>query len=90
MYVYIFECNGVYKIGRSKDPERRKKQLQTGNSNDYIIRRLYKTDNSVKLETLLHNYLVHSRINREWFNITPADWIYLDAIVETSWDFATL
>lgn len=73
-YVYLIECyeqlETRYKIGRSKNPEERLKNLQTGSSNfNYKLEILhkYKTRYSSKLEKILHNYFSPYRGKGEWF-----------------------
>lgn len=70
MFVYAImeEDNGKVKIGISKDPERRLKQLQTGNSSRLILVATHKAENGFADERALHQkneaYLIHG----EWFS----------------------
>ena len=69
MYVYAIreKESGRIKIGISKDPERRMKQLQTGNSQELELVAYKKADNKYKDEKELH--LLHSdkKLRGEWF-----------------------
>lgn len=59
------------KIGYSKDPEKRLKQLKTGNSNTlYIIKTIPgTTKDEIKYHKLFLAYKVP--LSREWFYLTP-------------------
>ena len=69
----------LFKIGISKDPDKRLKQLQTGNPNllkiyfTFQINNKYQNIKAVNIETTLHNFLkeyVRKHILNEWFNLT--------------------
>ncbi|MAH45878.1 hypothetical protein CMI37_08605 [Candidatus Pacearchaeota archaeon] len=68
--LYFVQSNktGMIKIGRSKDPERRLKQLQTANS--HCLRLIVVFDNLGWMESVLHKDLKRWRIrqNGEWFH----------------------
>jgi hypothetical protein len=59
-YVYLIlevDKNGdeAHKIGVSKNsPDKRLKQLQTGNSNKLTLLKVYKSKNYIKVEAMLH------------------------------------
>ena len=68
-YIYIMECGGKYKIGLSKNVERRKKEL---NNRPFPVNIIYKSKliNDVYLiEEELHHCFKEQRINGEWFNL---------------------
>ena len=71
--VYVFECKYkdgiVYKIGRTKNGNRRESELITGNINGEMIFTLSCLNNNL-IEKLAHQLLDNYRmdINREWFN----------------------
>lgn len=66
--IYIIESNGIYKIGESKNPEKRVKQLQTGN---HLYLRLIKIYDNLEyakiIERILHTKLDNYRLEGEWF-----------------------
>ena len=72
-YVYLI-CNPVteqYKIGVTKnDPEKRLKQLQTGNGCELHIVATHLTDNAYYIENMLHKELSGHNVKNEWFEIT--------------------
>lgn len=68
-YVYLIEANRLYKIGRTKDINKRMKQLQTGNPHAIILIKLYETENSIKLEAYIHQTLKDQNIRNEWFRL---------------------
>jgi len=57
--VYIFSCDkpNIYKIGKSKDVEQRKKQLQTANVDTIIIHHTRPTSDDYLLELIVHSIL---------------------------------
>lgn len=66
-YLYFIQSykNGAIKIGRSNDPFKRLKQLQTGNQEKLHL--VFYIENMGEKEKYLHNYLKEFRINGEWF-----------------------
>ena len=76
--VYLMYSSGVdaYKIGVSKNSEKRIIQLQTGCPYQIEIRSIFKTQRPFKVETALHNrYQQYKRnydgdhISGEWFQL---------------------
>lgn len=73
-FVYLIGEEGNdsrYKIGstRSKDVNKRLKQLQTGNPNHLFIKESYQTEHPFKLEKMLHNRFKTYNVNGEWFEL---------------------
>jgi hypothetical protein len=76
-YVYILlevdkHGHERYKIGHSKNhPEKRVKQLSTGNSNIISLLNFYETDNYKKIERWLHRDFASKKTeaNNEWFSL---------------------
>ena len=76
-YVYLllqidFDGNESYKIGITKnDPNKRVKQLQTGNPNKISLHRKYETKNYLKVEQWLHRkYQGKTEAKNEWRTLT--------------------
>ena len=69
-YVYIIECGGKFKIGISKDVERRKNQLDNRPFPCQILYISKKTKYAFEIEQHIHYGLKESRINGEWYNIS--------------------
>lgn len=68
--VYIFECNGLYKIGVTSNVNRRLKQLQTGNG--------FKITEVVSYEFFSMAYCIESCLHSKfkWYN-TLGEWFNL-------------
>ena len=65
-----------YKIGITKDnPEKRVKQLQTGNPNKIEVLKCYESKNYKTIEKWLHKKysLNKTDSNNEWFQLTDKD-----------------
>jgi hypothetical protein len=76
-YVYLllqidFDGNESYKIGITKnDPNKRVKQLQTGNPNKISLHRKYESKNYLKVERWLHRkYQGKTEAKNEWRTLT--------------------
>lgn len=75
-FVYLLRSsNGFFKIGKSKNPERRIKQLRK--QYDLVEIEcicLIPTNHMAQLELDLHSEFLRKRVNyTEWFLLTPAD-----------------
>lgn len=68
LYFIQAKNTGMIKIGRSKHPERRLKQLQTGNSDQLKLIAVFK--GMGWRESYLHDYLRKWKVrsNGEWFH----------------------
>lgn len=77
-FVYLIEDsnNNVYKIGVTKDLDKRIKSLQTGNACELKFLCAYSTKYPYRLETMLHNKFSQYKELNEWYNL-PKD-IVLD------------
>lgn len=72
--VYLIRANdGKYKIGVSKNPQKRLNQLQTANSDELKLIKTYKSNIAQKLESVLHNRYAHGKERGEWFNLSIID-----------------
>ena len=81
--IYIIEnSDNHYKIGYSKNPKKRIKQLNTGNSTDLKIVKLYETKYDSKIEAYLKNYFKPKLIKGEWFELTLEDIDNIENIVK--------
>ena len=78
-FVYVItsaENIGVSKIGRSRDPEKRLKGLQTGSPHKLHIEYtygLFTKKSCLALEGRIHRLLTAERLSGEWFNISAKD-----------------
>jgi hypothetical protein len=67
-YVYLFKCgDSWYKIGSSKQPDKRLSQVQTGNPMRVSLIHQVFTSDCAKLEKSFHNYYSQYRVEGEWF-----------------------
>ena len=66
LYIIQSSYTGMIKIGRSKDPEKRLKQLQTGNPNK--LKLIASFENQGWQEKSLHEILESHRLEGEWFS----------------------
>lgn len=67
--LYVMQCNNFIKIGVSDNPERRIKDLQTGNP--YEIKLLLAIDDydAYGLENQFHKYFKNINSIGEWFEV---------------------
>jgi hypothetical protein len=70
VYVMIDKNTGFYKIGRSINPERRERTLQ---SEKPTIEMLFNHDARIKDEKELHNMFNDKRVRGEWFDLNGSD-----------------
>lgn len=73
--IYLIQSleNGYYKIGVSKNPNRRLSTLQTGNSSKLKLVITYQTDLAYKIEKSLHNKFSHTNKIGEWFDLSVVE-----------------
>ena len=74
-HVYLIQSleEGYYKIGVSKNPKKRIKQLQTGNSSELKLIETYPSEYANKIEISLHGILSHNKKEGEWFDLSLDD-----------------
>jgi hypothetical protein len=70
-YIYLIQSleNSYYKIGVSKNPQRRIKELQTGNSSELKLVESYQSEYADKIERTLQRRYSHLRKEGEWFDM---------------------
>lgn len=76
MYVYLIstvEEFPKYKIGRSKDPNSRIKQLQTANGAELSIVHTFKSKYPSVMESTLHKHYNSQNSMNEWFCLSQKD-----------------
>ena len=73
-YVYvIINGNGLYKIGKSLNPEQRLKSLTLGDKGKILIKNHYKYQNYNEIEKELHVIFNSKKISGEWFELNEQD-----------------
>ena len=75
MHLYIISNNETIKIGKSKNPEARLNQLQTGSSKKLKLIHTVEVndDECLYLEQMIHKELGTRRVLGEWFNISDIE-----------------
>lgn len=79
-FVYIIESENLYKIGKSKNPHKRIKQLQTGSERVLNLKYFKVVEDMLKAEQILHTLFNCSRKHGEWFKLTKTDLELLEKI----------
>lgn len=71
-YIYIISDGTHVKIGISKSPEKRLKQLQTGHPMKLSLHKVREvpSERVKKLEAIIHKTCNYRRLKGEWFNMT--------------------
>jgi len=71
-YIYLIQSleEGYYKIGVSKNPQRRIKELQTGNSSPLKLIETYQSEYADKIERTLQRRYSHLNKEGEWFDMS--------------------
>lgn len=70
IYLIQSQEDGYYKIGISKHPQKRIKQLQTGNSSELKLISTYETEYANKIEKTLHRRYSYLKKEGEWFELS--------------------
>lgn len=66
-HVYIMRCGSYYKIGVSKDPERRVRELDKRPYNIELIFTSSATEYAYKIERCLQEWLEEYKVGGEWY-----------------------
>lgn len=71
-YVYLIQSleNSFYKIGISKNPHKRVKQLQTGNSSKLKLIEFYSSEYANMIEKTLQRRYSYLKKEGEWFELS--------------------
>lgn len=72
-YVYFVSCNGLVKIGRTKNFKDRMDVYSVKSPFETKILHQIKTDDSVSLEKHFHTIFMDKRTSGEWFDLTDKD-----------------
>lgn len=75
MYVYLIQNleTSRYKIGVSKNPSKRLKQLQTGSGEELKLVHTFETNNARKIESALHRIYMQHKTMGEWFDLSLSE-----------------
>lgn len=73
-YVYLLKGqNGKYKIGASKDPQRRCKELRLSSSENHELVHYFKSNEMFKMEKSLHIVFSLKKSHSEWFDLDESE-----------------
>lgn len=77
-YLYVIHStSGYFKIGISKDPHKRLKQLDRGALTPFVNTLLltvpFKDKRAKEMESMFHNSFASKRVNGEWFDLDVFD-----------------
>jgi len=71
-HIYLIQSleTGYYKIGISKHPNKRIKELQTGSPCELRLVQVFKSEHCITIEKTFHNMFSHLHMEGEWFNLS--------------------
>jgi len=75
--VYVAKCNGAYKIGLSKNPRRRLKEIEREKGSPVKLVYELHTSEMYQTESALHHLFWNRHLEGEWFNLDEADLEYI-------------
>ena len=76
-FVYVLEGEGYYKIGYSKRPPQRKKEISPKMPFELNLLCAIETDDALALESELHTTFEDKHLRGEWFALTTDDLDYI-------------
>ena len=82
-FVYVVKGGGYYKIGYSKEPDRRIATLSTQPPFELEVIYLCGSHNARALEADLHGLFKHARVRGEWFDLDDMDREMLSDVMKT-------
>jgi hypothetical protein len=77
-YIYIMHnpSTELHKIGQSRDPERRRKQI----GEKVTLVAAYSVKDALSSEQALHRHFSEQRVGGEWFRLSGEDLIWIDSL----------
>lgn len=74
-YIHLIQSleNSYYKIGVSKHPKKRIKELQTGNSSELKLIEVYQSEFAHQIEKTMQRRYTHLKKEGEWFDLSIAN-----------------
>lgn len=85
-YVYLMECGGKYKIGFSKDVERRIKELNHRPFETKLLAKSRLIENPYSFEQEIHEVFEEYRIDGEWYNFEENILQYVINVIKNTGD----
>ncbi len=71
--VYVLECQGLFKIGKTTDLRYRAEQLQTASPFDFHLAHTIYSEDYAAIEMAMHRIFATRRVRGEWFALSQAD-----------------
>lgn len=84
-YLYVFENQGLFKIGTTFNIVSRHNSLQCGNPFPIRIVFAIKIRNCKELEAELHTIFKEKRFSREWFSLDDGDLDIIRELIRTDY-----
>lgn len=84
-YVYLLKCGDHYKIGQSKKPRKRLKQLRTGSPLPIRVIHTLRTSYYREIERDLHRRFADKRAEGEWFLLADDDVAHIKSLDRRGW-----
>lgn len=79
-FVYIIKCGPTYKIGRTRDLDRRLADWSPTPAYPIEVKLVIKAKDSRQAEKDLHNHFADKRLRGEWFELTELDVEYVRSL----------
>ena len=73
MFVYLAEAGKYHKIGISKNPDNRIKQIEVNSPFDIKLLYKYQTKYAEYIERCTQLYFINKHVKREWFQLNKSD-----------------
>ena len=73
MFVYLIEAGEYYKIGISKNPDKRVRQIGANSPFDVKLLFKYQTQYAEYVERCSQLYFINKHVKREWFKLNKSD-----------------
>lgn len=77
-YIYVIKKKDLYKIGQSKDVQKRFQDIQQNHPETLELINYYPTKNPNFAEQNLHQLFESKNVNGEWFNLNEVDLKYIN------------
>jgi len=91
-YVYVIKeyFSGTYKIGLTSNIKARQSQFGVTLPFEWDFINIYKSSDHVLLEEVLHKRFENERVKGEWFNLSDADFTFLNEGIHTDDELSLL
>ena len=84
-YIYLLKSNGLYKVGRAKNPKDRLKTYKTENPFGIEIVHQERVFDYESIEITLHKHFAHKlKLGKEWFELEEDDIVFVKDFLRES------